>query len=143
MPTTRTLQDNTWYYERFGYFTGTFKLEYLRSEPRYPRLTRWGLTRWLGRMLVTDIYEFTLDPENPLTLHMPDGTEMQPDRHFFTDQGSVPHCLDWIITRGQFRAYYPHDSVYDPPHVLYFRRINAIDPDVDVYEFLPSEARCP
>ena len=132
--------DKAWYMARFGYFTGKFSLTYLRSDPRWPHLMRWGLTRWLGRMLVVDIYEFRLNARDPLTWHLPDGTEIQPDRHFETDQGSVPHLLNWLITRGQFRAFYLHDPSYIH-HGLFFRRKHILSGRS--FAFLPVEATAP
>lgn len=59
------------------------------------------------------IYEFKLRPSHPLTFIHPDGRWMQPDRHFETDQGSLPPFLQPIIcAKDRFIGFYLHDSGY-------------------------------
>ena len=61
-----------------------------------------------GKMM----YEFTLNPHNPLTFHDPAGIYLQPDRHgFLSDQGSIPRLLQRYFPKDEFpRSYYMHDS---------------------------------
>lgn len=58
------------------------------------------------------IYEFTLEPDSPLTYISADGTAYQPDRHFLTDMGSVPRTAQLLIPKDRFRGFYLHDSAY-------------------------------
>lgn len=58
------------------------------------------------------IYEFQLNQKTPLTFIHPDGRMFQPDRHFFTDQGSVPRVLQTIVPKDRFVGFYLHDSAY-------------------------------
>lgn len=43
------------------------------------------------------IFEFTLHELLPLTFIDDRGRAWRPDRHFFTDGGSVPKCLQWAF----------------------------------------------
>lgn len=74
----------------------------------------WIVRKWCGR---TGIYEYTADAERPLTMVLADGTEIQPDKHFETDMGSVPLRIQ-ALPGGLFQkdrwlaAYILHDSGY-------------------------------
>lgn len=59
------------------------------------------------------IYEFTLDPDDPLTYTFPDGRRLRPDRHCETDMGSTPHLLRLFFPKDRFLlSYIFHDSAY-------------------------------
>jgi len=58
------------------------------------------------------IYEFTLNEKNPLIFVHPDGTWYMPDRHFFTDQASIPRVLQTLVPKDRFIGPYLHDSCY-------------------------------
>lgn len=65
-------------------------------------------------------YEFTLDPVAPLTFAHPDNYFIQPDRHGFTDLGTIPEILEPVMPRNQYEPdYILHDSACDH-HGLYF-----------------------
>jgi len=60
------------------------------------------------------VYEYTAK-EKPLTFVHSDGTRLQPDRHFFTNQGSIPRFPPFIrmfIPKDRFLGFYLHDSGY-------------------------------
>ena len=62
----------------------------------------------------TTIYEYTAR-EKALTFVNKHGTRYQPDRHFFTDQGSIPRFPPFIrmlIPKDRFLGFYLHDSAY-------------------------------
>lgn len=74
----------------------------------YGVVERPDLAAQYGKM----IYEFTICEHNPLTFRHPDGLYYQPDRHFLSDQGSIPHILQRYLPKDQFpRSYYVHDSM--------------------------------
>lgn len=66
------------------------------------------------------IYEFSLVQSHPLTLVDAQGNSWQSDRHYFTDKGSIPAVLHWMIDPDEAVAFYPHDSGY-AQHGLYLR----------------------
>ena len=73
-----------------------------------------------------DMFEFNLDPVNPLTFWDATGGDWQPDRHFYTDRGSIPACASWVPGFQRNRlAYLFHDSAYEMVegrgHGLYYR----------------------
>lgn len=96
---------------KFGYFTGKYKsLDKIRDEERWSFLKG----TFLEGILTTTIWEFTNDPERPLTYHMPNGIEIQPDRHYETDLGSVPAVLQPLMANSRFlRSFLLHDSGYE------------------------------
>ena len=63
----------------------------------------------------TDLDEFTLDAQNPLTWCDGEGREWQPDRHFYTDRGSFWDIVSVLIgcSKNQL-AFLFHDSGYTP-----------------------------
>jgi hypothetical protein len=74
----------------------------------------------------SEMFEYTADPVNPLTYWDLNGGDWQPDRHFFTDRGSIPACVSWLPGFGRNRlAYLFHDSAYSlvegRGHGLYYR----------------------
>ena len=78
------------------------------------------------------IYEFTLDPVAPVTLLGGTGVRIRPDRHFFTDQGSVPWLLQWRIPKDLCPvAFAFHDSCYR--HKGWYQSW----PQSNVFEFKP------
>ena len=73
-----------------------------------------------------DLFEFSLDPVNPLTFLDRDGGDWQPDRHFYTDRGSIPPIISKLPGFQRNRiTYLFHDSGYTPVegrgHGLYYR----------------------
>jgi hypothetical protein len=108
-------RDAQWRARRFGYFTGTATLRWLRSELRY----LWARHTWLTRFIFTrlaprEIYEFVHDEADPLTFHLPNGTELRPKDRMETDMGSVPRILGWIIEKDQYlNSFFMHDSAYE------------------------------
>lgn len=59
------------------------------------------------------IYQFDLDKKNPLTLHYIDGLYYRPNKHFLTDQGSVPRFAQTFIPKDRFLlSFLFHDSAY-------------------------------
>jgi hypothetical protein len=74
----------------------------------YTVVERPDLAHVYGKMM----YEFTLNQADPLTWRAPDGTFYQPDRHFLSDQGSIPRPIQRWIPKDQFpRSFYMHDSM--------------------------------
>ena len=66
----------------------------------------YGLSNW-NKI----IYEFT--SKNPtLTYIDDDKNEWTPDRHYFTDMGSIPKWLQFLIAKDRFLGFYLHDSGY-------------------------------
>jgi len=66
-----------------------------------------GWPRWHQRAQ----YEFDLDWKNPLTYRKADRVFIQPDRHGFTDMGSIPEPVQLIIPKDRFLAsFIIHDS---------------------------------
>lgn len=67
-----------------------------------------------------DTWEYTLDPENPLTYLHPDGYYIQSDRHGFTDFGTVPFPFNIVVPRTRFKpGYMVHDTACTEPHVIF------------------------
>ena len=65
-------------------------------------------------------YEFTLDPQAPLTWQAGVTCYVQPDRHGLTDLGSIPEQLRPWLSINRFEAsFLMHDSACRE-HVLYF-----------------------
>jgi len=65
-------------------------------------------------------YEFRLDPVAPLTFEHPNGFYVQPDRHGFTDLGSIPEILEPFVHRTSYEpSFLLHDSACRE-HGLYF-----------------------
>lgn len=59
------------------------------------------------------IYEFTLNSRFPLTLKFIDGFYYRPNKHFFTDQGSVPRLVQFFVPKDRFLlSFIMHDSAY-------------------------------
>jgi len=97
-----------------GYFRNRERLHWtgpIRFEPR--------LGPWLYRKLAgpVGIYHYSADPEYPMTLVLSDGTEIQPDRTFESDMGSVPPLIQaipggWFGKDRLLPAYTGHDSDY-------------------------------
>ena len=59
------------------------------------------------------IYEFTLNVRHPLTYVTEDGRFIQPDKHFQTDQGSLPPFIQPLIcAKDRAIGFYIHDSAY-------------------------------
>jgi hypothetical protein len=82
------------------------------------------------------LYEFTLDAEAPLTFQHPSGFFIQPDRHGYTDLGSVPEVVELWFPRNEFEAdYIVHDSGCRE-HGLYVSQIIA-----GPYTFAPMTSR--
>ncbi len=65
------------------------------------------------------IFEFSLDSKAPLIFEDKDGNWWMPDRHFFTDWGSIPITLQWLIPKDTYLGYLFHDSGYKH-HGLWF-----------------------
>jgi hypothetical protein len=67
-------------------------------------------------------HEFWLDEFAPLTYVQDDGWMIQPDKHFWTDFGSIPLWLQWYLPKDEFLGYFPHDSAYQSGkgHGLWF-----------------------
>jgi hypothetical protein len=60
------------------------------------------------------IFEFTSEAVAPLSYETDTGRMIRPDRHFFTDGGSVPLLAESLIQRDAFLpAYLFHDSAYE------------------------------
>ena len=76
-------------------------------------------------------HEFRLSPDRPLTFACQDGTLIQPDRNFDSDDASVPYSLQMFFPKNEYEIPYLHDSAYKPveaqgnKHGLYF---SFIDP---------------
>ena len=71
-------------------------------------------------------FEFQLDLLAPLTYLDGAGNDYEPDRHFWTDLGSVPWCEEWVPGYSRNRlAFIFHDSTYNTVpglgHGLYVR----------------------
>ena len=69
------------------------------------------------------IYEYTADPAHPMTLQTSPACFVRPDRHGYTDLGSVPWFGRWLIPVGLHPAsFILHDSACkcDEHHHLYF-----------------------
>lgn len=59
------------------------------------------------------IYEFTLDGNFPLTYVSASGVKYRTDRHFYTDQGSVPKLFcQLFVPKDRFLGFYLHDSAF-------------------------------
>ena len=92
-----------------------------------------------------DIWEYFADTMKPLTyvcppgivlggIHLPEGTQLQPDRHFITDFGSIPPPLMALpsFSRTRFiHSYLSHDSGYKigGVYILY--------PQETLFHFMP------
>ena len=57
-------------------------------------------------------YEFMLSRTHPLTYVDAHGNRWQPNRHYFTDMGSVPKVGQLLIPKDRFLGFYLHDSAY-------------------------------
>ncbi len=71
---------------RANYFAGRFRLD-----PIYDKQGCQAKKHWLWWRV--PLWEFTNDPDDPLTYRDGDGTDYQPDRHYLTDGGSIPPPL--------------------------------------------------
>ena len=91
---------------------GHFQYEGGYKDPVVRHVGFWG----------TPVYEFTLDAVNPLTFIQADGVAVQPDRHFFTDWGSIPKAVQLIpgFDAHDWLAFLFHDSGYQNAG-LYFK----------------------
>jgi len=58
------------------------------------------------------IFEFTADDKSPIIFEDHDGNWWMPDKHFFTDWGSIPVCLQILIPKDTYLGYLFHDSAY-------------------------------
>lgn len=58
------------------------------------------------------IFEFTLDAQKPIIFEDGSFNLWQPDKHFFTDWGSIPVFLQWLIPKDAYLGYLFHDSGY-------------------------------
>lgn len=63
------------------------------------------------------LYEFTNDPQDPLTYHAHNGFLIRPDQHQITDMGSVPLLLQafipsWFSKDRWLAAFIYHDDAY-------------------------------
>lgn len=131
-------EERRWRAEMFGWFTGTYTLSApIRYVPRYSWL-HWLTRRLPGRVFCKAIYDFRNNPDDPLTFHCPDGTEIQPDRHMESDQGSVPALIQWLVQKDAYDGFYPHDSGYEF-RGLWCRRRERFD-SCGYVDFLPPEA---
>lgn len=90
---------------------------------------------------VKAVYDFRLVPENPLTYIDAKGIKYQPDRHFQTDQGTIPRAIQWMIQKDRFLGFYFHDSAYrfgglyiNRPE---WKRISYVDKNGNI-SFLPE-----
>jgi len=90
--------------KKFGHFDNDrgYRLDKIRDDPYL-----WIFTKAM--------YEFTLDPDKPLTYVTPNGTRLQPDRHLAeTDMGSIPLTLQIFIPKDRFlKSFMFHDSGYN------------------------------
>ena len=81
------------------------------------------------------LYEYTADPCNPPTFCVEPHTFIQPDKHFFTDMGSVPEALQAIVPKDlHLPSFILHDSACGHKGLWYadalqgpyiFRRISS------------------
>lgn len=75
-----------------------------------------GGFRVITYMNKANLFEFWLDPDNPLTLELEGLGKLQPDRHYErTDGGSIPRPLWWVpgLEPTRFlRSFIFHDSGY-------------------------------
>lgn len=126
-PITRALTlpavlDANWRATRFGYWTGSADVRWLRSECRY----EWAKHTLLARFFFTriapkQIWLFRPDTTDRLTFHAPNGVEMTIGT-METDMGSVPRLLQPIISQDQYlRSYLGHDFEYQE-NGAFFRR---------------------
>lgn len=86
--------------KEFGYFTNPlgYDLVKLRNERYFYIFSK-------------SIYRFTLDPQNPLTFHHPDGRKMLPVAEMETDMGSTPKFLNLFFPKDKYlKAFIFHDS---------------------------------
>ena len=77
-----------------------------------------GFPPWRRRTL----YEYTAGEHFPMTLQLADTVFVRPDRHGFTDMGSVPEVAQLIVPKDLHNpSFILHDSAYRE-HGLYFSR---------------------
>ena len=82
-----------------------------------------GITALWGWRRKRRQYEFTLDHDMPLTYWHPGGFFIQPDRHGFSDLGSIPEQVEPLTHRNKFEpSYLMHDSMCRE-RGLYFSRL--------------------
>jgi len=75
-----------------------------------------GFPPWRRRTL----YEYTADPHTPLTLQLSERLFVRPDKHGFTDMGSVPELAQLVIPKDLHNpSFIVHDSACRE-HGLYF-----------------------
>jgi hypothetical protein len=73
-----------------------------------------GQSSW-GCFWKVDKWEYFAHPDKPLTFITPTGVEIQPDKHFHTDFGSIPPPLMAFPSLSRtrfFHSYLFHDSGY-------------------------------
>jgi len=75
-----------------------------------------GFPSWRRRTL----YEYTADYDNPMTLQLGERIFVRPDRHGYTDLGSVPEAIQIVIPKDLHNpSFLIHDSA-TRDHGLYF-----------------------
>ncbi len=75
------------------------------------------------------IFEFTLETPSPLIFEDHAGNWWMTDNHFFTDWGSVPVSIQWLIPKDTYLGYLFHDSSFGH-HGLWF-----LEKGAKVFEF--------
>lgn len=134
-----------WRRKKFGCWTGTASIMWLRSECRYEWAKKTAITRFIfERIFPREIYSYIPDEKDPLTFHAPNGVCMTFAKMEF-DQGSVPRFAQFFIEKDQYpRTFAGHDHIYEF-NGAFFRRVDfpeldsepSIDPELD---WIPSEA---
>lgn len=105
--------------------------------------------RWLPKWMQTPkaVWEFKLDAGAPLTFVLPDGTEIEPDKHFLTDLGSIPTPVQVWIPKDDCLAYMLHDSGYrdgglwvrEPGQTWEFRHMGRDEVDTLLWRFYMAQ----
>ena len=72
---------------------------------------------WQGGWRGKELYLFELDEVDPLTWGDPQGNLWRPNKHQYTDMGSVPRIMQFLLPRWfskdrYLSAYSCHDSAY-------------------------------
>jgi hypothetical protein len=67
------------------------------------------------------IFEFTSDPNAPITFEDSNYNQWRTNNHFFTDWGSIPIILQPIIPKDIYLGYLFHDSGYGE-HGLWIKK---------------------
>jgi hypothetical protein len=129
--------------KKYGWFTGHYSLEQIRTEKRKTILGKLPIigafvSRWASQWAPVSIYLCRPDPNDPLTYHHVSGFAIRLYRALETDKGSVPPLLQPICPDDRFLLAWLFHDLHFEDHAM--EVIHESETTCAVPDWLPEAA---